>query len=264
MLQQRDIVEPSSNEKIKIIKTTNPPIAGWNSVEPEPLPGQRYNEWTFIGDYRKIGWSYKDKVMARCDCGIHRAVHIGNVVYGRSKSCGHEQYIVDPETIAKRKDVYENRIGEMFGGFTLQRFKRDGEMLTYTLTCPNGHDQVVEANGNPSQHVKTKGFGCWCEIQDPVDRMRKRKGLTLQEVGVKISRTRERARQYEVQTKELKALERKRHGRSNEDMLNDHNAFNMLAIAYDLSDRERYMWIDEILYQRFYEYDEPKRQEYLR
>lgn len=264
MLEQLDMDRPISNQNITLIKKSHPQIAQWNSSHAEPVAGQTYNEWTIVGNYRKPNWSYKDKVMCRCSCGVHRPVHIGNVVYGLSKSCGHSQYDVNREAIAKRKDVYENRIGEIFDEFTLQRLHREGESFHFTLTCPNGHDMKIRTQNTPSQHVKSKGFGCWCQIKDPVDRMRNRKGLTLQQVGDKLGRTRERIRQYEVQTKELKALERKRHGQSNEEMLNDHNAFNMLATAYELSERERYMWIDEILYKRFYEYDEPKRQDFMK
>lgn len=244
---------------------TNKSPSVWRSDEPNPLPGQRYNQWTVVGDYRKEDISFKDRILARCDCGVQKKVNIGNMVYGLSKSCGHDQYISDPEVIARRKDLYENRIGEVFNGFTLQEFSRDDEdvVLTYTLTCPNGHDHNFECITSPSQKVKSDEFMCWCQLKDPVDRMRKRKDMTLQQIGDRMSRTRERIRQYEVQIKNKEPLKRKRYGRSDKEMMYDNNSFTMLADAYNLSERERYMWIDEILNGRFYEYDEPKRQEFM-
>lgn len=236
----------------------------WNSDHPEPLPGQRYNQWTVIGDYRKEVISFKDRILAQCDCGIQKKVSINNIVYGNSKSCGHDQYIADPEEIARRKHLFENRIGERFEGFTLQEFSRDeNNVLTYTLTCPNGHDHTFKRKNTPTQTVKSDDFMCWCQIKDPIERMRKRKGMTLQKIGDRMKRTRERIRQYEVQIRNRIVLNRKRHGRSDREMIMDSNAFTMLANAYDLSEKERHMWVDEILNGTFYEYDEPKRQEFM-
>lgn len=240
----------------------------WNSSHPEPLPGQTYNEWTVIEDYRIKNKKMPDKIVVQCSCGNIREVNLNNLVYGRSRSCGHNQYIRTKEEILNRADVYENRIGEKFNGFTLTAYKRDRSFDTscrkrYTLTCPNGHDHELYLKNDPSQVVYQENFRCWCQIKDPVDRMRERKGLTLQEIGDKFNITREAIRQYEVRVRNKKALNRKRHGRSNVDMMNQDYSFDRLAIAYNLTDKERLMWIDEILYGWFYEYDERKRPEYL-
>lgn len=272
-LQKDSNQKMTMHEHIEYILNQNKepePESNWNSEHPEPLPGQQYNDWTVIEDYRIKNKKKKDKIKARCACGVVKEVNMGNMIYGRSTSCGHNQYEISPEEVARRENVYENRIGEVFNGFTLQYFKRNGEstdrsvLKTYVLTCPNGHDHRFTLQSDPSQKVQNDGFQCWCQIKDPVDRMRERKGLTLKEIGKKYNITREAVRQYEVRTKNKKALDKKRHGRSNIDMMNDDYSFNRLALAYNLSDKERLMWIDEILYNRFYEYDEPKRPEFLK
>lgn len=54
-------------------------------------PGAVFGEWTLL-EYiagKKMPRS-SPKWVCRCSCGVERAVHVGNLQSGASKSCGHE------------------------------------------------------------------------------------------------------------------------------------------------------------------------------
>lgn len=244
-------------------KTKTEPSYKWPSKHPEPLPGTVYNEWTVVEDYQESNKTLHDKILARCSCGEEREVWITNLIYSQSQSCGHDQYKEDRTEIEKRKNYYPNRIGEVIDGFTLQRFERNDTLRTFTITCPNGHDHTRSLYSDPIAFIRHMDFKCWCQIDDPITRMRYRKGLSLREIGELFDLTRERIRQYEVALRNKKPLTKKRHGRTNEQMYLDDYRFQRLSIAFNLNEREQNMWIDEILYNRFYEYDEPKRMEFV-
>src|SRR5699024_7276209 len=219
-------------------------LPSWSSELPPPLPNTTYGEWTIIEDIRKKDKTVHDRIYAQCSCGKVSNVLISNLIYGLSFSCGHNQYIVDREEIESRKNYYPNRIGEIILGYELIAFERTGENRTFTIMCPNGHDHTITRRADPKSYIRANKFECWCLTEDPISRMRKRKGMTLDEIGKLYGLSRERIRQYEVDLRNKKPLSKKRHGRSNVEMYLDDYRFERLAIAYDLTEKEQRMWID--------------------
>ena len=234
----------------------NNTLPAWRSEHPPPLPNDTYGEWTIIEDIRlDKERTVKDRIYAQCSCGEIRNVLISNLIYGHSTSCGHTHYIKDRDEIESRKNYYPNRIGEIIHGFTLEAFSREGDDRTFTITCLNGHSHTLTKRADPKAYIQGNKFKCWCQIDDPISRMRHRKDLTLDEIGKLFGITRERVRQYEVELRNKKPLTKKRHGRSNEQMFLDDYRFERLSIAYDLSEYDQRIWINEIFHNTFYDYE---------
>lgn len=211
----------------------------WNSKYPEPLKGTQYNEWTLLEDHN--GRVLTEKMLMRCSCGVEREVVLHNVIVGRSKSCGHSQYenLLSREMIMSRSTVWENRIGEIINGFKLTKFKRHEETkdFLFTFECPNGHEETVLTKSTVSSYLKKKK--CWCEIKNPVSRMRGKVGLTLQDIGNIYGISREAARLYEEKTEKNK-------NELTEDAFLEDYSFKRLADAYELTKKERIEWVREI------------------
>lgn len=225
----------------------------WTSKYEEPYIGKQYNEWTLLEGHnnkKTIG----DNFLARCSCGVEREVLLINLITGRSKSCGHAQYdyMFNEEFIYSRKNVYEQRIGEVFHGFkllTFERYKETGD-LYFEVACKNGHEHVYFSKNMPSDTLKNAK--CWCEEKNPVVRLRLKIGLTLEEVGQFLHVSKEAVRLYEKNLIEGQPLRKKNNQSDVEKYLNNHS-FKKLVSVYELTKEEQLFWIDEILNNKEYE-----------
>ena len=52
----------------------------------EDLTGRKFNRWTVLRIYDRVGWQWR--WWCKCECGIERAVHGNRLKSSDSKSCG--------------------------------------------------------------------------------------------------------------------------------------------------------------------------------
>ena len=225
----------------------------WRSKFPEPLPGTTYGEWTVKEDYRKTHKTQHDRLLVECSCGAKRTVTINTLVSGRSTSCGHKTGRHNSERWLKEPSRYLNRIGEYFGDYLLSHYTESDNLRHFTLTCPKKHEHVFHTYTTPSG-VLDYGFHCWCQEEDPVVRIRKRKGYAQQTVAdalgvskVRVSQHEKTLKEYHYAIKRYAAEHNPCRANENIESLTQCHAFQQLATAYRMNPEQQRSWLDEII-----------------
>lgn len=222
----------------------------WRSKYPEPLPNVTFNEWTVVEDYRASNKQMKDKLLVRCSCGIEKSVHIVNLLNGRSKSCGHILYANMSEISRRGKHCYENRIGEQFGTVTLTEYNSEANgKHSFAFTCENGHITTFKNMRSTPKSVSARGRVCWCQKESsPIQRIRLKKRITLQDAGKRLNVSRQCVKGYETQCETYgRKIARVRLSAGTDHRtyhhlvtkLKESYAFAQLCTAYDLSEDEQ-------------------------
>lgn len=134
--------------------------------------GDKFNSWTFV----KHCEERKGYGVFQCECGKEKEVHIGNVIKGKSKSCG---CVFRKETSERcRKDF---PIGTLFGYLTVigESVKKGKDRYTPCVCCCG---EEVLAKNNKLQAGRKDNCGC-----KTIDKFREKKNVKI-EVGAKYNR----------------------------------------------------------------------------
>lgn len=70
----------------------------------ENLINKKFNDWVVLEYSHKVG--YAKYYICRCKCGCEKSVYIGNVINGKSKSCGHTNNKLIGERSKKYNEYY--------------------------------------------------------------------------------------------------------------------------------------------------------------
>lgn len=86
------------------------------------LVGQKFGKWTVL---ERIGYIGKGtQYLCRCECGRENRVSRGNLVLGRSRSCGHHRQSANRTHGLSHTGVYQSWINKRSSGGVAGRWKK--------------------------------------------------------------------------------------------------------------------------------------------
>lgn len=118
--------------------------------------GTKFGEWTVLGPSPRHGY-----IKCRCSCGIVRDVLKGNLLQGKSRSCGCKA--VEKTTKKIYADMDKKILGHTFGRLTpLKRVNTDKGLSRYLCRCTCGKE--IEVLG--SQLLAGLYVSCGCKSKE--------------------------------------------------------------------------------------------------
>lgn len=106
--------------------------------------GDKFGEWTVIKAYSSNVGKPK-KSLCRCSCGFEKEVNNYDLLYGRTKSCGHAKGANIAKTRYKKTD--KKFIGKTFGELTVIERVNDKGRARYKCKCSCGKEvEVIGSN----------------------------------------------------------------------------------------------------------------------
>lgn len=191
--------------------------------------GDRYNHLIVIESLGidKTSASSAQMIKVKCDlCGNETILQEANL--RKAVSCGCYQRSQEKSRKAmktkerKRQAFFDSLIGQAFNGYIIQHIDQQKETKTYRydIECPNGHNLVLETKRGVERFIATKlEHACWCELENPIDQLRKKRGLRFDDIARGMGVSRARAQQIHMKIK--KEIDWVKHATDKDAFIND-------------------------------------------